>query len=206
MLPESIIFDVDGTLWDSIPLVVKGWNAGFEQLGMEQKCTYEGIKPLFGLTMDVIAQRLLPEIPKAQREKTMEFCMEWENRVLEEDPCHVFYPDVKKTMEKLKESHRLFIVSNCQKGYIEICMEKGGINGCITDHACFGDTGTCKGETIRRVMERNGVKEAVYVGDTQADMEAARFAHIPFVWASYGFGKPESWEYQIETFSQLLQL
>lgn len=206
MLPESIIFDVDGTLWDSIPLVVKGWNEGFAHLGMEQKCTYEGIKPLFGLTMDVIAQRLLPEMPKEDREKTMEFCMDWENRVLEEDPCQVFYPEVKKTMEELAKTHRLFIVSNCQKGYIEICMEKGSLNGCITDHACFGDTGTCKGETIRRVMERNGVTEAVYVGDTQADMEAAEFAQIPFVWASYGFGKPESWAYQIETFSQLLQL
>lgn len=206
MLPESIIFDVDGTLWDSVPLVAKGWNVGLEKLGLAPACTTESIRPLFGLTMDRIAATLMPELPEGEREQRMTFLIEWENRILEEDPCQVFYPEVTRTMETLAWHHRLFIVSNCQKGYIEICMEKGGFGHLIRDHACFGDTGTCKGETIRTIMTRNGIQEAVYVGDTQGDMEAARYAGIPFIWASYGFGSPEAWQGRIGTFRDLLDL
>lgn len=50
---------------------------------------------------------------------------------------------------------------------------------------------------MRLLMERNGIAEAAYVGDTQGDLEAARLAGIPFVWAAYGFGKPEAWEVRI---------
>ena len=33
---ESLIFDVDGTLWNSVPLVAKGWNLALEELGMQR--------------------------------------------------------------------------------------------------------------------------------------------------------------------------
>lgn len=111
-----------------------------------------------------------------------------------------------RTLEALSRCHRLFIVSNCQKGYIELLLEKGKLGGLIRDHACFGETGLCKGETIRLVMERNRITSAAYVGDTQGDLEAARLAGIPFVWAAYGFGNPEAWEARLEAFCQLTEL
>lgn len=206
MLPESIIFDVDGTLWDTVALVAKGWNLGLKELGLAQAYTEAEIRPLFGRTMDQITGILLPSVPAELRGGYMQRLMYWEERVLWEDPCQVFYPDVLCTIPALAEKHRLFIVSNCQKGYIELTMEKGNFAPHIRDHACFGDTGTCKGETIRRLMERNQVTDAAYVGDTQGDMEAAMYAGIPFVWASYGFGTPERWDKRICRFSQLLYI
>ncbi len=55
-----------------------------------------------------------------------------------------------------------------------------------------GRTGMDKGKSIKLLMERNGVQNAVYVGDTEGDENAARYAGIPFIWASYGFGKAKS--------------
>lgn len=52
-----------------------------------------------------------------------------------------------------------------------------------------GRTGMSKGENIRLLLERNGAARAVYVGDTQGDETAARFAGIPFIHAAYGFGQ-----------------
>ena len=132
--------------------------------------------------------------------------MDTENRYLQENPCHIGYPAVRETLEKLSRSHRLFIVSNSQQGYPELCMDKLGLTPYITGHLCFGDTGTEKGETIRRLMEQHNITSAVYIGDTQGDLEAARQAGIDFVFASYGFGQPESWEAKIDEFSQLEQL
>lgn len=203
---ESLIFDVDGTLWNSVPLVAKGWNLALTELGLEPNCTPEGILPLFGLTMDRIADAMMPQLPPEVREKNMAMCMERENQVLREDPCHIFYPGVIDTLHQLAKTHRLFIVSNCQKGYIEILLEKGGLGSCILDHACFGDTGTCKGETIRRLMVRNSIENAAYIGDTQGDLEAAEYAGIPFIFAAYGFGHPDHWNAKIDTFHQLAQI
>lgn len=113
-------------------------------------------------------------------------------RACARDPCHIFYPGVKETLTELHKTHRLFIVSNCQQGYIELLMEKGGLGGLISDFDCFGNTGLPKGQTLRLLCERCNVRDAVYVGDTQGDMEASEQAGLPFVWAAYGFGKPRA--------------
>ena len=46
-----------------------------------------------------------------------------------------------------------------------------------------------KGYNIKLIMKRNTIDQAFYVGDTEGDEEASRFAGISFIYASYGFGK-----------------
>lgn len=203
---ENLIFDVDGTLWNSVPLVAKGWNLALAELGLEPNCTVEKIQPYFGKTMTQIADGVLSQVDIPERYRCMERLMAWEHKVMEADPCHIFYPGVKETLETLAKSYNLFIVSNCQKGYIELLLEKGDLEHLIQDHTCFGETGTCKAQSILALMERNGIQDACYIGDTQADMEAAQGAGIPFVWASYGFGTPETFQEKILCFSQLTTL
>ena len=132
--------------------------------------------------------------------------METENRHLHENPCHIGYPGVRETMEELAKTYRLFTVSNSQQGYPELCIGKLGLDGLITGHLCFGDTGTDKGTTICTLLEKYGITSAAYVGDTQGDMEAAYAAGLPFVWADYGFGTPEKYDLRISAFEDLLTL
>lgn len=206
MKPESLIFDVDGTLWDSVELVAKGWNLALEEAGMPPTCTPENIRPLFGKTMDEIAAAVFPSLPPERRLALMASCLRWEDRVMQEDPCRIFYPQVQETLAALAPHYRLFIASNCQRGYIELLLEKGELGHLITDYACFGQTGLPKAGTIRLLMDRNQITHGVYIGDTQGDLEAARGAGLPFVWAAYGFGKPEAWDEKIDRFSSLIQL
>ena len=204
---ESLIFDIDCTLWDSRALVAEGYNIQLRAEGLSHLCvTAEDLKPLFGKVMTEIADTILATIPESERYALMDRCMVTENRYLHQNPCHIGYPGVKETMEKLAQKYRLFIVSNSQCGYPELCIEKMGLQGLILDHMCFGDTGTPKGETIRRLMERNGITNAAYIGDTQGDLEASEAAGIPFIFAAYGFGEPDHWEARIEQFEDLLML
>lgn len=113
---------------------------------------------------------------------------------------------MRETLPDLARRFRLFIVSNCQQGYIEILLDKGNLHPWIRDYDCFGNTQTCKGETIRTLMHRNHIVRACYVGDTQGDLEAARMAGLPFIWAAYGLGHPVQWDAQIHAFPALLQL
>jgi phosphoglycolate phosphatase len=201
---ESLIFDIDGTLWDSRALVAEGYNIQLRSEGYDHLCiTAEDLKPLFGKVMTEIADAILAQIPVPERYALMDRCMETENRYLYENECNIGYEGVKETLELLAKQYRLFIVSNAQCGYPELCMEKLGIGHLISGHLCFGDTGTEKGQTILELMRRYDIQDAVYIGDTQGDFEATVVADIPFIWAAYGFGSPEGAAGRITDIRQL---
>ena len=188
---KSLIFDIDGTLWDSRALVAEGYNIQLKAEGYDHLCVdAETLRPLFGKVMTEIADAILAEVPQPERYALMERCMETENRYLAENECKIGYEGVKETLELLAKDYRLFIVSNAQCGYPELCMEKLGIAHLFRGHLCFGDTGTEKGQTILELMRRHNIADAVYIGDTQGDYEATLVADIPFIWAAYGFGSP----------------
>jgi phosphoglycolate phosphatase len=204
---KSLIFDIDGTLWDSRALVAEGYNIQLNAEGYPHLCVdAEVLRPLFGKTMAAIADVILAQIPVPERYALMERCMDTENKYLAENECKIGYEGVKETLEELKKSYRLFIVSNAQCGYPELCMEKLGIAHLFEGHLCYGDTGTEKGETILELMRRHQITDAVYIGDTQGDYEATLVAGIPFIWCAFGFGDPEGYAAKLEDFRQLPEL
>lgn len=207
MKPQALIFDIDGTLWDSRQIVADGYNHHLRSIGREDLCvTAEYLKGLFGKTMTEIADAMLASIPVPERYEVLQACMEEEHRFLEKDPCHIAFPGVVETLETLKEHYRLFIVSNAQRGYPELMMDKLGIRRLFEGWLCFGDTGKSKGETIRILMDRHRIDSAVYIGDTQGDLEASRHAGIPFLFCRFGFGAPEEYDAAVDRFPELVNV
>ena len=204
---DGVILDVDGTLWDSTQIVARAWTQAVRDGGIaEYLVTGERLKQLFGKTMEVIAQELLPGVSKEQRDRIMELCCDYEHRTLCEDECAICYPGVTDGIRRLSRMLPVFIVSNCQSGYIELFLEKTGLAPYVKDIECYGNTRRSKGENIRMVIDRNHLEHAVYVGDTQGDCEASDEAGIPFIFASYGFGNPDHMAGRIDCFSQLVEL
>ena len=204
---ESLILDIDGTLWDSRALVAEGFNLQLTEEGFGHLCvTVEDLTPLFGKVMQDLADTLLTSLPKEQRYDLMIRCMEREHEYMGQHPCNIGYPNIRETMEQLSKRYRLFIVSNSQAGYPQMCIDKLGLAPYIEGHLCFGDTGTSKGQTIRTLIQKHGIGSCVYVGDTQGDYDATVEAGVPFIWASYGFGNPSGYDAKIEKFEDLLKL
>ncbi|MDF2594699.1 MAG: putative phosphatase [Clostridia bacterium] len=204
---KNIILDVDGTLWDTTELVAKAWNQAVAEVNpTDRVITSDILKKEFGKPMDAIADHLFYDVDEKQRALILEKCCAYEHDVLEACEDDLLFPGVKETVKKLSEKYRLFIVSNCQSGYIELFMKKAGVEDYITDYECFGDTGKSKGENIRMVIERNQLDEAVYVGDTQGDYEASVFAGVPFIFAKYGFGSPVDYYLAISEIKELLNI
>ena len=204
---QNIIFDVDGTLWDSTEVVSLAWNKAIAEVGGTKAVVNAAIlKREFGKTMKVIADDLFPDANETTKALLMKKCCDYEHEALEENEAELLYPAVVETIKELAQQHRLFIVSNCQSGYIELFMKKNGVEAYIEDWECFGDTGKVKGENIRLLMERNKLVEAVYVGDTQGDYEATQLAGVPFIFARYGFGKVENATQEIACFEELKEL
>ncbi len=204
---EGLIFDIDGTLWDSRALVAAGYNRQLQAEGYGHLAVKaQELTPLFGKVAEDIADVLFASLPKPERYQLLERCMEEEQRYLQENECRVGYPGVREVLEILARSHRLFIVSNSSKGYPEVCMEKLGIGHLIQGHLCFGDTLTCKGETIKTLMTAHGITSACYIGDTLGDQEAAELAGLPFIYCAYGFGQSTRHWRAIGKFEDLLHL
>jgi phosphoglycolate phosphatase len=205
---ESLIFDVDGTLWDSRALIAEGYNIQLRKEGLHHLQTNEDVLlQLFGRTMSDIADNLFPDMPQQERYALMDRCIESEDAYLQEHPCDtIAYPDIATTMEQLAKKYRLFIVSNGQKGYPQLAARKLGVAQWITGYLSYGDTGTCKGQTIRTLMQMHNIENAVYIGDTQGDYESTVEAGIDFIWADYGFGKPEHCHGVIHAFKDLLDM
>ena len=204
---ESLIFDIDGTLWDSRRLVAEGYNIQLKKEGLDHLCVdAEILRPLFGKVLAEIADSLFPSIDAPQRYELMERCMETENRYLFENECKIGYPKVKETLEDLSKNHRIFIVSNSQCGYPELCIEKLGLTDLIEGHLCFGDTGTSKGQTILTLIKKHNIGSCIYIGDTQGDLEACEEAGIPFIFCGYGLGQAERWDVKIESIEELLNM
>ena len=204
---KSLIFDIDGTLWDSRAIVAKGYNDYLCEVGRpDLQVDAEYLKTLFGKTMTEIADIMLESIEVPRRYEVMQGCMDREDEFLHENPCDIAFPGVKETLEALKKDYRLFIVSNAQCGYPELMMGKLGIRHLFEGWMCFGDTGLPKGDTIRILMERHGITDAVYIGDTQGDLEASERAGLPFLFCAFGFGTPDRWDARLEEFRQLPEL
>ncbi len=187
-MKKGIIFDMDGTLWDSAEGIAESWSQVIaEEYAPDCVITVEDIHRVMGKTMDDIAQILFPELTKEKRSGLLASCCEAENAYLR---AHggVLYQGLEDTWKKLKESYPLYIVSNCQSGYIEAFLDYYGLWEFIEDRECFGNTGVDKGENIRKVVERSHLTDAVYVGDIQGDYDASRKAGVRFIHAAYGFG------------------
>ena len=206
---DGLILDVDGTIWNTTGIVADAWNKTIDTFFPQvPHVTAEILKGQFGKTMDVIADNLFGVLSAEDKKILMEKCCIYEQKALLENTKNITYEGVIETLKKLSSIIPIFIVSNCQSGYIELVIEKNKITPLIKDFECFGNTGKSTAENIKLIASRNGLKAPVYVGDTQGDYEACKEAGVPFIWAAYGFGKPEDNNYyaKLDSFTQLESL
>ena len=203
MYAESYIFDMDGTLWDSSDGVARAWNEVVEKLpDVNIRFTADNIKSVMGQTMDVIADKFFGTENHERNMEIMDLCAAHENEYLLRNGG-ILYDKLEETLERLSKHSRLFIVSNCQAGYIEAFLKHYGFGKYITDHVCWGDNLLSKGDNIKLIMERNCISDAVYVGDTQGDCDSAYYAGTKFIYASYGFGTADRYDMAISQFCEL---
>lgn len=200
---DGIIFDIDGTLWDSSKPVLDSWNIAIcDNVGPDAQISAEYLAGLFGLPMNKIAAALFPDFDEDEQMRLGTICFDYENRYLETHPG-ILYPGVLEAIPELAQKYKLYIVSNCQCGYIDVFLKTSGLAPYIQDFLCYGDTKTSKGQTILTLMKRNSLKDVVYIGDTQGDANACKEANIPFIFVTYGFGDVPDAKVTIDSLTEL---
>lgn len=190
-MKQGILFDLDGTLWDSSRQVVESWNEVLaKQPDVNRRITIEDMQGFMGLPMDEIGRRCFQGqgLSEERIREIMRACEGYENEYIRHHGG-VLFPYLEEVLQELSKDYCLAVVSNCQTGYIEAFLEYHKLSQYFADFESFGNTGLQKGDNIRLVCDRNHLEQAVYLGDIQKDYEAACEAGIPFILAGYGFGE-----------------
>lgn len=184
---DSIMFDMDGTLWDAVDSYCAVWNKTIADLGIDHApVTRQELLSNMGKLLGDIIDTLVPECSGESRfteglaASEVEMMPRLGGRL---------YPGVADTVSQLSKTHKLFMVSNCGRRGLPNFLRFTGLEPYFTGHLAYGDTGKGKDVNIKLVKERYNLSSPLYVGDIRADMEAAHSAGVPFAWASYGFGK-----------------
>ena len=108
---KNIIFDIDGTLWDSTDVVAESWNeAIWEKAGIKANLDGDKLKKLFGKTMDEIGRLMLPTLDDEKRAEVCQACYDYEDAYLEKH-SGVFYDGVIDTLNEVDIS----VISDVEK-------------------------------------------------------------------------------------------
>jgi|SRR5579862_5558124 len=201
---DSIVFDLDGTLWDTTNACVTAWNSVVARLGVEfRTIVSEDVRAVTGKPHDECIRVTFQGVPEEQVLALIEETATEDVAVIARDGG-TLYDGVPEGLAVLAQTYRLFIVSNCQAGYIETFLSLSGLGHLFEDVECFGNTGQPKGENLRRLIERNWLLSPLMVGDAEGDETAARLCGVPFAFMSYGFGGCTAPDYRFDSFASLL--
>ena len=200
MKKMNLIFDLDGTLWDCTETICLAWQ---ELLNDYRPVSLEEIKNVMGKTGEEIMFLLFPNLNNEEQKKLLTRLEENELVWISKIGAHI-YPNVEETIKELSKEYNLYIVSNCQKGYIESFLNYYKLNDYFIDIESNGNSGQPKPINIKLIMERNNITDAIYIGDTYKDYLATTENNLPFIFSSYGFDtyRPE-YKYKIDSITEL---
>jgi phosphoglycolate phosphatase len=214
--PEAMIFDLDGTLFQTETLLLPAYHATFDQMRAEG--IYKGETPpesailgSLGMLLEHIWQRVMPEAEVAVHRRADDLLLDYQMKGLANGEGSL-YEDVADALAKLHaQGIRLFIASNGLEGYVKGVIEYKGLSPLFEGLYSAGEFQTrSKVDLVKKLLDMYGVKSAWMVGDRSSDVEAGLENGLTVIGCDYaGFrnkGELEGAHVRINRFSDIVGL
>ena len=199
---EMAIFDIDGTLCDTVDITYESINEILKKHNINKKVDLQSVKQAQGMIKEEFAEYCMPFLSKNLREDLLTEADKLKYLKIHKGSIEI-YDRVKEIIIELSRDYYISIVSNCDSGYIESIINKIGISEYVKDYIAASALNISKADAIEKIIKRNNIKKAIYVGDTLLDKNSSEKARVDFIFAEYGFGKISNTEYKIKRFSEL---
>ena len=196
---KTIIFDLDGTLWQTTESYPYAYRRLCEFYGLPVTFSDDEIRACLGVKLDQFLPKLFPTVEdqRALAYRAMGYSIEY----LTKNPEGCCYEGVRDVLETLSRSYRIYIVSNCLDAYVETFLRFSGTGDLISGYYTI-ESGE-KREHIERIAKENGGK-ALFVGDSDDDFLSVRDCEsVLFCYASYGYKDCDSYAYRIDRLTDL---
>ena len=188
---KSVIFDLDGTLLDTLEDLADSVNFTLKNYGYEQR-TLKEIRAFVG---NGVVRLIELALPQGRENKQFE-------AVLADFKAHYAencknktkpYDGITELLQALKEKNvKMAVVSNKFDSAVkELCKDYFGEYIPVA----IGETSEIKKkpapDTVFKAMELIGDNNCVYVGDSEVDIETAKNASLPCISVTWGFRDEE---------------
>ncbi|MFB5760994.1 HAD family hydrolase [Paenibacillus medicaginis] len=214
--PEAMIFDMDGTLFQTETLLLPAYHKLFDTLRAEG--LFEGGTPpeermlnSLGMLLSDIWMRVMPEASDAARARADELLLELEIEGLQHG-SHQLYPQVKETLEALHDQGvRLFVASNGLEDYVRGVAAAHELVPLFEGLYSAGEYNTLsKVHLVELLLKKHRISSAWMVGDRSSDVEAGKENGQTVIGCAYaGFGREDELKGSdviINDFTELLRL
>ncbi len=190
---DSIIFDLDGTLFQTDKLVIPAFNNTFKKLQsdgyrIDKIPNNQEILSVIGLTLDEIWEKLLNNLKKDIHYKASEYLLMYEIEGIREGYGNL-YSGVIETLIKLKNNdYKLYVASNGLKNYVYEVTKSFNINHLFDDIYSAEDFNTnSKSKLVRKIITIHNINKGVIVGDRLSDVEAGKNNNLYVIGCDFGF-------------------
>lgn len=200
-----IIFDLDGTLWQTIEATYEAANIITKKYAELKPISKETIIKGMGLSTLENARNYIPYIPPKQGIKYMKEISQKTSEIINENNV-VIYDGVIETLKELSKEYKLGIITNNRDEYAKTFLTITKLKEYFTDYMGAASYNITKGEAIKEMIKKYNEKENYYVGDIKKDQEATIYAGIKFVHAKYGFEPNLKTELSIEKIQDLSKI
>ncbi len=181
---ELVVFDWDGTLFDSVGQIVASLQYAAQQF--EQPLTDEAAKSIIGLGLPEVMQILFPQVPHLQQEILQVYA----DHYVANSKSDAWFEGVAELLYGLKEQGLKLAVATgkSRKGLDRVLSQ-------TNSHDLF-DITRAASETrskphplmLQEILQYTGLHsaQAIMVGDTSYDLEMAQAIAMPRIGVSYG--------------------
>lgn len=202
MKPDSLIFDMDGTLWDATDSYVLAWNEGLKLLNRPERVDKLVLNSMMGWERNKVFQKIFPTLQESAYEEIYQTINNAQDKIIPQKGG-VFYPNVVEGLKALSQQYKIFVLSNCPANTIKQMIAFGNFEKYITDEIAHGFNQKAKYFNMNLLIEKHKLKSPLYIGDTNSDSLQCQIAKIPFALVTYGFGTSETFDYKFDSFAEL---
>lgn len=185
----NLIFDLDGTLWNTEKSYYYAFSKFLENNPHKApQMDIDVVSKLKAITMDKMAPLLFPLDSKEERHANMLECLKYSCEYLEK------YEEVKqKKIEdiiKLSESFNLYIVSNCPFEYVDIFFKKTNLRKYFKEVIALGgftvNNDLDKSNNLATLVQKENLKkeDTFFIGDDALDLQASQNAKVKFIYTN----------------------
>lgn len=189
--PEAILFDMDGTLFETDTLLRGVHVRIFDTLqaeGLYEKETppIDSLLACLGMLLEDIWRSVMPDASEAARERANELLLQYEIEGLAAGEGEL-YPGTAETLKQLKERGvKLFVASNGLEQYVKDVAGYKGIAPLFEGLYSAGEFQTAsKVDLVALLLKNHGIRHAWMVGDRSSDVEAGKKNGLAVIGCAY---------------------